>query len=68
MIREGPETERREVRERYTRGQAEVCSLVMERLSAVRQTLAPVLPNNQTNKCKSVTEADVIQQRAAAEG
>ena len=68
MIREGRETERREVRERYTRGQAEVCSLVMKCLSAVRQTLTPVLPNNQMNKCKSVTEVDVIQQRDAAEG
>lgn len=68
MIREGREIGRREVRERYTRGQAEVCSLVMECLSSVRQILAPVLRNNQTNKCKSVTEADVIQQRAAADG
>lgn len=68
MIREGLETERREMREGYTRGQAEVCSLVMECLSSGQQILAPVLPNNQTNKCKSVTEADAIQQWAAAEG
>lgn len=67
MIREESEIERREplkdMREVKLR-----CVAWRRSASAVRQILAPVLLNNQTNKCKSVTEADVIQQWASTEG
>ena len=67
MIREESEIERREplkdVREVKVR-----CVTWWQSVSAVGQILTPVLLNNQMNKCKSVTEADVIQQGVATEG